>query len=617
MSKKFIDQIKEDLQSIKNSWLNNNPKLEKDWYAFNYWILNYLYHIDIEDISNFITEYNDKGIDCFVHFEDAKELYLIQNCFYSDSSNLKREHIADFLVSPLNSLCNYTYTRSKLLQDIFNILKDDKEYTVYLYCYTTKLRNNISKDILSLFDKDDFNYNFNVETKLIDIEDLKYIYEGKRFDKFVSFECTIKIKNDDIIIHRSEQHDKGNNVDTAYVAINVYEIYNMLRQSYDKDYDLFDKNIREYLGIKGKKGRTNKEIRATLLDDTERNRFFYYNNGITIICESFKKYQNKRQVLLDLIQPQIVNGCQTVNTIYNTIDELTESKASGEIAKSFKNCSILVKIFKVNKSNDSERAIYENIVRYTNTQTSITAKDFASKDDYFINLQDDFAKYGFYLIVKQSDNAKYESDADFEKMKERSSERIKMFSKTVNKPKDLYIDLDKLLKCLMAFYFDGYIAYKKGAYALKENSDLYYTNFSKKIRDYFSSNNMINLFLLFEESGGMTTGKKDSRYPVPYYLMDFIGRYIKLSPSNEYDAEKVNNKLNYLFSSKEVFDEVYTKFCEINADYCDDFIENYNTDYNTMIKGRKIDSALLMHYFKQTKKYAVRNNWSYFLKFIE
>lgn len=413
MEKKFIDQIKEDLQSIRNLWTNNDSKLENDWYAFHYWILNYLYHIDIEDVYDYITEYKDKGVDCFVHFEDAKELYLIQNCFYSDASNLKRENISDFLTIPLNSLSNNTYTRSKLLQDIFNILKDDKEYTVYLYCYTTKSRNNISKDILSLFDKKDFNYNFNVEAKLIDIEELKYLYEGKRFDKFVSFQCTIKIRHDDIIIHKSEQHDKENNVDTAYVAINVYEIFNMLSKSYKTEYDLFDKNIREYLGVKGKRGKTNKGIQTTLLDDVERNRFFYYNNGITIVCEKFNDYKIKRQEYLDLFQPQIVNGCQTVNTIYNTIEELSKNKTSGEIAKLFKNCSVLVKIFKVNKTNDSERIIYENIVRYTNTQTGITAKDFASKDNYFTNLQEDFAKYGFYLIVKQSDKIKYEFDKDF------------------------------------------------------------------------------------------------------------------------------------------------------------------------------------------------------------
>lgn len=55
----------------------------------------------------------------------------------------------------------------------------------------------------------------------------------------------------------------------------------------------------------------------------------------------------------------------------------------------------------------------------------------------------------------------------------------------------------------------------------------------------------------------------------------------------------------------------------MDIDYCDDFIEKYNTDYNSMIKGKKIDNNLIIHHFKQTKKYAERNNWSYFLKFIE
>lgn len=104
MGNKFLEQIKEDLQSLRQTWIINDRKLESDWYAFNYWILNYLYHIDIEDIPDYITEYKDKGIDCFAYFEDAKELYIIQNCYYSDQSNLKREQMADFLTTPLISL---------------------------------------------------------------------------------------------------------------------------------------------------------------------------------------------------------------------------------------------------------------------------------------------------------------------------------------------------------------------------------------------------------------------------------------------------------------------------------------------------------------------------------
>lgn len=390
----------------------------------------------------------------------------------------------------------------------------------------------------------------------------------------------------------------------------------MLKESFKIDYDLFDKNIREYLGITGKRGKTNKEIRATLLDDTERNRFFYYNNGITIICDDFYKNKNNNKWFLNLSQPQIVNGCQTVNTIYNTIEELLENESEGEIVKVFKNCSILVKIFKVNKRNDSEKIIYENIVKYTNTQTAISAKDFASKDNYFINLQENFMTRGFYLIVKQSDKYKYEKDSEhFQKMKVLSSERLMMFDKIANKPSDLFIDLDKMLKALLAFYYDGYIAFKKGTYTLHETSVKYYLNFSKKIMDYFSTDAMINLFLTYEKSGGMKVARTN-RYPVPYYMMDFLGRFIKSSENAEFDEKKVTDKLSYLFSSKEIFEEVYDKICQIIEDYGDDFIEINEVDYSTMTKNREIDSALVEKCQKQKMKDATRNNWTYFLEYM-
>ena len=357
-------------------------------------------------------------------------------------------------------------------------------------------------------------------------------------------------------------------------------------------------------------------FRSTLLDDTERNRFFYYNNGITIICDDFYKNKNNNKWFLNLSQPQIVNGCQTVNTIYNTIEELLENESEGEIVKVFKNCSILVKIFKVNKRNDSEKIIYENIVKYTNTQTAISAKDFASKDNYFINLQENFMTRGFYLIVKQSDKYKYEKDSEhFQKMKVLSSERLMMFDKIANKPSDLFIDLDKMLKALLAFYYDGYTAFKKGTCTLHETSVKYYLNFSKKIMDYFSTDAMINLFLTYEKSGGMKVARTN-RYPIPYYMMDFLGRFIKSSENAEFDEKKVTDKLSYLFSSKEIFEEVYDKICQIIEDYGDDFIETNEVDYSTMTKNREIDSSLVEKCQKQKIKDATRNNWKYFLKYM-
>lgn len=608
----FIMQLHEDIKTIQDTYIQTDLKLENDWYAFNYWILNYLYHVDIENITSSITEYNDKGIDCFVHYEDTKELYIIQNVYYKDSSNLKRDSISDFLVIPLHSLSQNTYKRSSELQTIFNKIKDDGEYTIYLYLYTTKNRNSISNDILSLFDDAPFEYKFSVETKLVDINEIKNIYYGNRFDNDISFEYDIQISKKDLIDQTAAQHDKENNVDTAYVAINVYEIYKMLEESNNIGYSLFDKNIREYLGITGKRGKTNKDIKKTLLDPIERNRFFYYNNGITMICDDFHSYQKNKKTTLTVSHPQIVNGCQTVNTIFYTIKDLFDGKNISEIATSFKHCSILVKIFKINKTDDADLKIYENIVKYTNTQTSITAKDFVSKDNYFLNLQEDFLKRGFYLIVKQSDKHKFESDEQlFEQNKKLAIERCAVFDIQIKKPKDLFIELDKLLKVFVAFYFDGYTAYKNGSSTMKENSSKYYIHFSKNIREFFTTDNMINLFLIYVRANGLKVART-GRYPIPYYFMDLIGRYIK---SEQYNFQTTNSKLSYLCSSKEIFEEVYNKFYEINEDYGNEFMEINDVDYSTMTKNREIDAVLLNRIFEAKKREASRNNWTYFIEY--
>lgn len=126
---------------------------------------------------------------------------------------------------------------------------------------------------------------------------------------------------------------------------------------------------------------------------------------------------------------------------------------------------------------------------------------------------------------------------------------------------------------------------------------------------------MINLYLAYTEAGGTKVARTD-RYPIPYYMMDFIGRYIKTSDaSNEFDSEKVNQKLAYLFSAREIFYEVYNKLCEIIEDYGDEF-KSKGIDYSTMTKNREIDSNLINTLVKTKLKEAKRNNWTHFIEYM-
>lgn len=58
--RKFFRSNQRRFTNNKKSWIGIDSKLQSDWYASNYWILNYLYYIDIEDILDYITEYRDK-----------------------------------------------------------------------------------------------------------------------------------------------------------------------------------------------------------------------------------------------------------------------------------------------------------------------------------------------------------------------------------------------------------------------------------------------------------------------------------------------------------------------------------------------------------------------------
>ena len=115
----FREQIKEDIDLLKEK-LAWDTQISKDEYTFNYWILSNIYSLDEEECNTNITEYNDKGIDCFVHYEDDKELYIIQNKYYDENTPLSSKEVSDFLTRPLAKLEEGNYTRSPELQKIYS-----------------------------------------------------------------------------------------------------------------------------------------------------------------------------------------------------------------------------------------------------------------------------------------------------------------------------------------------------------------------------------------------------------------------------------------------------------------------------------------------------------------
>jgi len=128
----------------------------------------------------------------------------------------------------------------------------------------------------------------------------------------------------------------------------------------------FASNIRSYLGAGV---RVNDAIAGTLRDGTERGQFALRSNGIAILA--------KRQRLLDsgdvqLVDAQIVNGCQTAHTLFHNRDQLVGEAAASVI--------VPVKIIVTEDKDVSDAAIL-GLNRQTPVEETqvFTEKDFVDR----------------------------------------------------------------------------------------------------------------------------------------------------------------------------------------------------------------------------------------------
>ena len=128
---------------------------------------------------------------------------------------------------------------------------------------------------------------------------------------------------------------------------------------------LFARNIRGFLGDSTP---VNEGMLRTLTKEPDH--FFYYNNGITIVCDRAEKVSHKGSDVLRVSNPQVINGQQTSRV-------LAESPGS-------KSASVLVKVIQVPRDPLSRNSGFEGligrIVQATNWQNAIKPSDLMAND---------------------------------------------------------------------------------------------------------------------------------------------------------------------------------------------------------------------------------------------
>jgi hypothetical protein len=179
--------------------------------------------------------------------------------------------------------------------------------------------------------------------------------------------------------------------------LDLYEFLKAYRAQSGDLGQLFEKNIRRFLTTRGK---INKRMRQTLIDEPER--FGLYNNGLTIVVEDFNKNGSGVTKLLD---PYIVNGCQTTATIWEVCQQRLEAggKRTDAAMESWKaRAAKGVVVTKVVKVGPSGEKLLEAITRYTNTQNVIREKDFLALENDFRSWTKRMGEtYGIFLEIQR------------------------------------------------------------------------------------------------------------------------------------------------------------------------------------------------------------------------
>lgn len=581
MDSNFKKQIEEDIERYQEN-LYYIDNIKKNEWAFNYWVLDKLFYEEEELIESKIIDYNDMGIDAYEFYEDTKELFLIQNKYYSENTKLDTNYIKnDFLLRGITALERGTYSRSEELQGIFNKYKDDPKFTVYLELYIT---NDLESKEIEEYTKEFNKKNPKYIAKIYYLKDIKEKYYGEGEQNRKQLKVRIDTVNRGTVLNiNTEAYNLKNIIDAKYVLTPVSTIFEIYKKSKKEGYPIFDKNIREYLGNRG----INKQIYQTLLNKEDRNNFFYYNNGITIICDKINKIKSVKNTKndkfspsIEIENPQIVNGCQTVNSIYEALKNSDETKVEKEYEDTF----VMVKILEIDRNNNEEEELYNNIVKYNNSQNSINEKNFVANNKLFERLQGEFEDKGFLLLIKQSDKQKfkdkYKSISGLKKLNDQNIKKFKL--KEIKKLADMHIDLDKLLQVINAFVEGGYIAYTKKGNMLKLDTPEY--NRAVEFMQKVTNDVILNLYLLYKKLEEEKKEDENRRTPISYYAIDCFAKF----ECGDRDSNKIKENLN---SASKI--EKLIKLSKLTSkNYIRDYKEKYGTEYNMMIK-KQIDYDMI------------------------
>lgn len=337
--------------------------------------------IDIDMAAKSITDgFQDIGIDAVYCNEKQKQLILVQSKWRADGNGGCSQNEVLTFVEGIKRIMSLAFegVNDKIKQKIpeISLAIKDMDYTLMtIFCHTGSQSMDafVSRPIRKLKEKTNED-----ASEIIDFYELKM---SEIFTYLASGQGNDIIEIDDVILNNWGFVDAP--LKAYYGTISAAAIGDWYIRFGNK---LFDKNIRYY------KGNTDVNDGITRVLKEEAENFFYYNNGIKLLCKKITRktaYSDSNKTgLFHLEGVSLVNGAQTTGSIGKFFNDNREQTDKA---------NVLIQIIEIGDDVDN---ISTQITKLSNTQNKIENKDFAALDPEQDRLKNELLFSGILYLYK-------------------------------------------------------------------------------------------------------------------------------------------------------------------------------------------------------------------------
>lgn len=382
----LLDQIQREIQS--DPYYRQN--FSNDGQRFVAWYLRRVLLRDSIATRDDITDgANDKQIDALIVDDEERRVLMIQGKFIGtrqvDAEPLREVLAAWIRLQDLSSLqqdCNEKLKQK--LEAVRRAIED--EYSIDFELLTTgTLTEAAQADLKAFGERLEESEDFTAAVHLVDSEVLETRLSEAEAQELPLLEHTISLDPSKTLI---------TTLGGAQTVLAVLPLKECLKLPGIVDGRLFRKNVRQSLGATNK---VNRALRATINGERVRD-FFFYHNGITALCDSMKLTEDRTQLAVRGLS--VVNGCQSLSTIYSASERVRSREAS--------DASILFRVYEI-----PDRGLADRISINTNSQSAVKPRDLRSNDKVMVGLKRAFeVRYpdGFFM-TKRGEERPADKDA--------------------------------------------------------------------------------------------------------------------------------------------------------------------------------------------------------------